>query len=141
MSTVVIIIGIILTGLLVWFLIATIVYKVKTRYECKTYFRQFKLVYSTNPEAWQLIENNYIYEKPLLVSLSMPYTLVYTTRRPYYAQKDIYMNSYLDYLRIIHFFSIQDKYKNKESTKKDMEFVLESWQKDIDDALKEMRSE
>ena len=84
-------------------------------------FRSFKAVYSVKPHAWELED-----------STSDAYAKYYKDGRSRsWGATQIYMRSYIDYLRFVLFAKRENKKRRVAKLNNEMEELIESWQRDI----------
>lgn len=110
------------------FIFANIIYQISTANKCRISFNQFKTLYYARPGSWRFC--------CALGIFPCDYIEYLTLEGDRYKWVEIYMSSYIDHLQLARFVKNEDRNKEKKATIKDMETLIECWQRDIDKAIK-----
>lgn len=116
--------------LLASFALANIVYRVCTKNENKISFYDFKVLYSANPYSWTIVHD--------IFSFSYAKYCTWNDRRRCSQWKEIYMNSYIDCLRLGHFAKVEERNRIKKASEENMRQLIECWKEDVDKAIKKI---
>ena len=112
------------------FALTNIVYQVCTKYKNKISFYDFKVLYSANPYSWTIVR--YIF------SFSHAKYCTWNDRLICSQWKEIYMNSYIDCLRLVLFAKVEERNRIKKASKENMRQLIRCWQEDVDKAIKKI---
>lgn len=129
MTLVVPIIFVTVSILCISFVFANIIYQISTAGKCRISFNQFKTLYYANPGSWRFCCTIDIFLADYVEYLRL--------KDNTWGWVEIYMSSYIDQLRLSRFVKGESRSKEKKATAKNMEALIECWQKDIDKAIKE----